>query len=549
MILGAEVMNTTPKFVKARVEIEVETEGEPLVFSEEKVVGMRVTTDVNFTISAEELEALGLKDEHDYKVTTRVYLEDKLADEIVGTFMMETPMPVADKAEFVSVKDDYFVIGDKPWYLAGINYWSTWNPALEKQYYWLGQFDRQNYSQKNVEADLEYAERVGINAFLIRVDFIDIDRSVHGIRDFLIRCKRHNIRLMLSFVKATASKFYSKIAVEDIFGKVFISENPTVFAIDMEWETEDDHIHFPNIQGEFDDEWQAWLERKYGSVEKAEEYYGVKMERGLYGYVKYPEFTNKTAPDIRLFSVDCINEYWSRLIPHIKPYLPNQLITFRHGGMCTNGPAQAAEYIDFTPLETYGLGRFEEDIYNPENEIGAVGFITAGIAAQKYETGGKPVIYAEYGQSVCGIKWLRGVIYDHENRQYYPEKIKFQTTFNRYMCEAIEEGHCAGSSPWWWCGGFRYTELADFGYMMPDGQFNESGREYIEFCKKMKAKAGMPDTREEYVCVTNPFKYNNLGKFEAARTDGVPAFGIAHKEGKKLVVKTEYKVVSEDEAK
>lgn len=538
MTVGAEVTNTTIDFVETRVEIDVETEKDTLHFEAKKLVGVRATADVHFAISAEELESFGLVEHKDYAISTRLFVDGELIDEITSTYMMEYPVPVTDKTKFVSVKDDYFVIGDTPWYLAGINYWSTWNPAIERPQYWLGQFDRVNYSQKNVEDDLKYMDKIGLNCLLVRVDFTDIDRSVHGIRDFLVRCKRHNIRVMLAFVKATASKFYSPKAVEEIFDKIFISGNPTVFAIDIEWETHDDQIHFPSTSEEFDDEWQEWLENKYGSVEKAEEYYGVKMERDLYGYVKYPPFDRKTGADIRRFACDSVNEYWSRLIPHIKPYLPNQLITFRHGGICTDGPGQAIDYIDFVPLEAYMFYGFEKDIEKPENHMGSVGMISCGSLIQKYEAGGKPVIWAEYGYSMCGTKGI-GVEYDHTNRTYLPEKIKFQTIFNDCMCEAMEDAHCAGSAPWWWCGGFRSTEMSDFGYMMPDGLLSLSGRNYVKFCEKMKAKAGMPDTREPYTFEGNVFDFPD-GKYEFIRTACIPEYRKARAEGKRFVIKTKY---------
>ncbi|MBR5460342.1 MAG: hypothetical protein IKV53_05695, partial [Clostridia bacterium] len=288
MRVGAQILNTTIRFVKVRVDIEVGTESEPLHFSTEKLTAIRTIADVNFDISAEQLNSLGLCDGCDYPITTRLYVGDELVDEIHSTYTVENPIPVTDPTQFVSVKDDYFVIGDKPWYLAGINYWSTYNPALEKPYYWLGQFDRSNYSPTTVEADLSYMEEIGLNCVLTRLDITDIDRSIHGMRDFLIRCRRHGIRVMMAVVKATASKFYCPEAVEEVFSKIFIGGNPTVMAIDMEWETHDNQHHFYETAAEFFDEWQAWLEKKYGSVENAEKAYGRPIPRDIYGYTEYP---------------------------------------------------------------------------------------------------------------------------------------------------------------------------------------------------------------------------------------------------------------------
>jgi len=551
MRVGAQILNTTIRFVKVRVDIEIGTEGEPIRFSKEKLTAIRTIADVNFDISKDELSALNLVDGKDYPITTRLYVGDELVDEIDSTYTFERPVPVVDPSQFVSVKDDYFVIGDKPWYLAGINYWSTYNPALEKPYYWLGQFDKSNYSPKTVEEDLSYMEEIGLNCVLTRLDITDIDRSVHGMRDFLIRCKRHGIRVMMAVVKATATKFYCPEAVEEVFSKIFIGGNPTVIAIDMEWETHDNQHHFYETAAEFFDEWQAWLENKYGSVENAEKVYGKPIPRDIYGYTEYPsaarspiqpfnyiDFDRQASIDIHTFVNECINSYWAKLMAHLKPLIPNQMTTFRHGGICTDGPAQAKDYIDFTPLETYGFYGYENNIHDPESRIGGIGIIASGSLIQKYETGGKPVIWAEYGYTVCGTKSL-GVQYDHTNRTYLPERIEKQVLFNRWMIDSIEEAHCAGSAPWWWCGGFRYTEMADFGYMMPDGIFSASGKEYVAFCNKMIAKAGKPDTREPYVHEGNVYDYTK-GKFQFIKEECVPAFRKAHAEGKRLVIKTKY---------
>lgn len=538
MTVGAQVMNTTFAFQKASVTITVDTPNGPLSFTQQKLICPKVITDISFQVTPEQLFADGMPMETDYPITVTLSDENGELDHIHATWCMEDPVPVTDPDQFVATKDDYFTIDGTPWYMAGINYWSTWNPALEKQFYWLGQFDRSNYSPKNVEDDLTYMEKIGINCVLTRMDFTDMDRIVHGVRDFLIRCRRHHMRVWVAFTKATRSKVYCAEAVEELFSRIFVSGNPTVMALDLEWESQDNHHHMLNLAEEFNDEWQDWLIRKYGSIEAAEAHYGYPLPRDEYGFVAYPPFDLKSGTDIRLFAVECIDRYWEPLMQHLRPLLPNQLITFRHGGPCTDGPAQAASFIDLTPLEIYGLLGYEKDIYNPENHINAVGSITSGSMIQKYETGGKPVVWAEYGYTVCGAKWTK-VYYDHENRRYYPEDLRHQRTYNQYMCEAIEEAHCAGSSPWWWCGGFRYTEMADFGYMMPDGQLSESGRDYAQFCQRMCAKAGQPDLREAYVYEGNVFAYPD-GKKDFIKAECVPAFREARAQGKRLVIKTRY---------
>ena len=535
---GAQVLNTSERFVNARIKISVEHINGTLEFEEQRLISPKSISDFTFDIPDEIiLNNIAYKD---YNVKVSLEYNDTQIDSICSEYRIESPVATTDKNEFVSVCDDYFTLGGKPWYLAGINYWSTYNPALEKKYYWLGQFDRANYSQKNVENDLDYIEKIGLNCLMVRVDFTSIDRIIHGLRDFIERCRRHGIKLFIAFVKATSTKFYCSEAVEYIFSKVFIANNPTVMALDIEWESMNQHFLIEDTREEFFDEWHSWLINKYQSIENAEKYYGQSLERDIYGYVKYPPFGKKTSPDILRFTNDCINGYWDKMMLHLKPLIPNQLVTFRHGGHCTSGYSQARDYIDFTALEIYWFDGYEKELDDPEVQLKAMGLCVSGAMAQKYETGGKPVIWAEYGYSVCGIKWLPdGVRYDHENRCYWEEDVRHPTLYNRVMCQLMEDAHCAGSAPWWWCGGFRFTEMADFGYMMPNGVLSESGKEYAEFCARMKTKAGMPDTRETYICEGNVFDYPD-GKAQFIKEYCVPQYVKAHKQGKRFEVITHY---------
>ena len=390
-------------------------------------------------------------------------------------------------------------------------------------------------------------DKLGLNCLLTRVDFTDLTRVRHGLRDFLIRCKNHGLYVWLAFVKATVSKHYCEEAIEELFKLAPIKDNPTVMAIDLEWESANDYFN-PVVSEEFNDEWQGWLERKYGSIGQAEVALEICFNRDRFGYVCVPPMTSKMiARDYRHYVDDSINNSWSQLSKHLRGMIPNQMLTFRSGAAVHRGKAQAAEYIDFSALEIYNLDGYYSgyDIdRDPIDSQRAVGYCVCASLIQQHETNGKPVVWAEYGRSACGIKWHNKLIYDHENQSYTAHEVAEQTAYNDIILSAIRKASCAGSAPWWWCGGFRFTELADFGYVMPDGLLTKSGIRYVEFCNEMKtiysqATDDKRDNELEYRIEGDIDEYIG-GKTEFVKNVCVPAYLDANKSGMKISIQTRY---------
>lgn len=542
---GATVMNTSMDFKRVKCVITAETGGEDIVFESEKLICPQSIATVDIRKTYTELYALGIEWGKEKAVHAELYLDGVTVDRIDAFYSYERPISVDDPDEYVKTKGDIFVLGNKPWYMAGINYWPTYSPSKEKRHYWKGFLDRANYDVMTVENDLSFMEALGLNCIWTRVDFADFDRVVQGLRDLIVRCQKHGIKICLAITKATASKYYNAEALEEILKRVDVASNPTVIAIDVEWESAWDHFDM-KITPEFHDEWTEWLLAKYGNAEKAEKALGVKFEYDENGYItifNIEEYENlKYWADVYAFSEDCVNKYWAKLYPHLKGLFPHQMITFRNGPPYAYGRAQATEFIDFSPLEVYRF-RGVENYDDPENRDNCVGLCVVATLMQKYETGSKPVVWAEYGRSACGIKWHKTLFYDHKNRSYLPDEVKKQTLYNQYVQEAAAETHCAGTAPWWWCGGFRWTETADFGYVTPAGTLTESGRSYVKFCREMKSKIENDerDSREELVAEAHILSYRK-GKDTYAKTDGIAAYKRAKREGKRLTVKTVYDV-------
>ena len=521
--LGAEIMNTSVRFREVSLRITV---GEKL-FERELLLSPR---------SMKSVDLAELPEAPDGEVVCELIESGRVADSITSRISLEKPVPVNDPEKFVRVEGDHFTLSGRRWYMAGINYWSTYSPAREKSDYWRGQFDLSNYDPAVIEGDLAYAAELGLNCLLTRVDFTDLDLVIHGLRDFLWRCEKHGLKVWLAF-RGYCSRFYDERAVERLFSLVHIKNNPTVMALDLEWESAND-LQNGIIRADFTDEWENWLIHNYGSIDKAEERLGI-LGKDRFGYTNFPAARNtlEVAKALRHFNADLIDSAWARLTPHLRKFIPNQLLSFRCGSACPDMRAQAAGFIDFSALETYDVPCYG-DLSNPENARKAAARIVCGTKIEQYENGGKPVVWAEYGRSVCGTKWAKKLIYDHENQKYLKSEIEAQLLNNSTMESAMLEANVAGSAPWWWCGGFRFTEMADFGYLTPDGLMNESGRNYIEFCRKMKTHV---DERPVEVVRGNVDK--SMTKEFFMRDICVPAAIKAIDDGRQIAVVTEYEEI------
>ena len=539
--IGAEILNTTDRYAQVECVVTAETSGNAIILKKSLLAPPFYTTRISkaFDFGA-------LRDQIDfgvdYTVCAQLYLEGQKIDELKTVYSFEKPIPVHDASCYVRAEGSRFVLNGEPWYMAGINYWPTHYQAKEKTDYWKGYLDKCNYNPQNIEDDLAFIEEIGINSIMLRLDITGLDRVKHGIRDLLVRCRRHNIRMGISIAKATNSHFYCKEAVDEIFYQVFLANNPTVMLFDLEWESVGDLHGNKQCRAEFNDEWSAFLKREYGSIDNAEKILEVTFPRDIYGYAELLDIDKHniaSAKAHRKFAYENDVNAWKQLSEHLRPRIPYQMASARIAHAYT--VHRFNPYYDLALPETYGLGFIHYDT-DPMDYRKHIGFCVCSDQIFRNESGNKPVVWAEYGCSTCGLAWLgyEPFAYDHDNQEYLPEKINRQIVFNRMMMEAIEESGCAGSAPWCWNGGLRYTEMSDVGYMYADGVFSESGAEYVEFCRRMKAKVLQPipiDERPVYVVEGDPDNYIG-SKNEFIRKVCLPAYMEAREKGMRLEIRS-----------
>ncbi|MDF2835575.1 MAG: Endo-beta-mannanase [Paenibacillus sp.] len=532
---GARILNASPFFRKVDLAIRIRS-GEKLLFEWTTTVlcAPRHITDASFDMPEEQVEALRSASEGDLTVETELGVGGDRIDFIRQDIsFVQAARPHAD--EFVTVREGQFYLKGQTWHPAGINYWPSYYPSAEIADYWCGFLDKTNYDPVVVEQDLAYMELMGINCLFTRLDGYNLERVRAGMSDFLVRCERHGMKVSLSVTNITCPAYYSPEAFRELAVSLGLTDNPALFCYDIAWEAGEDFMR-PWIRDELMSEWMEWLIERYGSVERAESDWGRSASRSEDGLPMPPTDAqidgNEDADRImvaayRRFQDDYVSGLWNRAVRDIRSVDPNHLITYRFGSFNTANIAFTAtnKHSDFLCPEGYGI-ESDEDGYNMACFMNAY---------MHHSSGGKPIVWSEYGRSLCGYKWSGGLIWNHKEFAYYQEEIDKQTETADMFHRMMLASGVQGSAPWWWCGGFRLSEMADFGYIGPEGLLRPCGQAYVAFLQQLK-KQGARREPDRFLDI-NRDAYTG-GDYAICSTIGREAWGMADREGGYLGVKT-----------
>lgn len=357
--------------------------------------------------------------------------------------------------------------------------------------------------------------------------------GINCLLDFLYRADRHGIKASISFPAATSPINFSLPALRDLVHRARIAENPAVFAYDIMWEPGN---YMFNEEGRktWDPFWEEWLIERYGSIERAEQDFGMPVCRDEQGNVVSPP-TNEFSEDgpwrirmaaYRRFMDDLMSRLWRDACQRIRLADPNHLISFRQGNTLPHDFALTAtnKHIDFICPEGYSI-QDNPDGYN------AACFITRFV---DHTTAGKPCIWFEFGISVNGTVW--DTLHMDRERQLPPEeKIRAQGSYHSMYYRMVEETMINGTFPWWWPGGYRCDEKSDFGIINPDGTLRPSAELIVRYAPIIRKERKRPEPDE---WVTLDRDANSGGYWYLSFHDGREAYQQARERGHWLGVRS-----------
>jgi hypothetical protein len=391
-----------------------------------------------------------------FRVTAELVRDGKVIDRLAHDVSIWRPNP---KPSFITTRDGDFWLNGKKWYAHGVNYMPSSGIGIEDGEYFEYWLNPRSYDPDIIERDLTDCEAIGFNS----VSVFQYHRSLSSgnLLDLLVRCRNHHLKVNLSLRPGTPMDFPWDL-VKEMIEQGRLAENDDIFAYDLAWE--------PNWRGhtdrqKYDADWLAWVNRTYGSVDKAEKIWGVPIPRREDGTITNPTddqmkaegVWSKMVRDYHRFLNDITHERYGRARELVRGIDPNHSVSFRMSmaGDPTHGPAWPC--YDFKGL----VGAV--DIMEPEGygRIGdwervKPGWWTAAYA--RCVAPDTPVVWAEFGYSACA----RSI------QQATPEKLAFAKTFyNDFYTMAYRSG-ANGTFCWWFPGGYRWNERSDFGILNPD---------------------------------------------------------------------------------
>ncbi|OIO00361.1 hypothetical protein COY52_04360 [Candidatus Desantisbacteria bacterium CG_4_10_14_0_8_um_filter_48_22] len=394
-----------------------------------------------------------------YVVRTELLRDGKVIDVItheMGVLSDKKPAP----DDFVTVKDGNFWLNGKKWYPVAINFWPLYISGTEPGEYHLGWIDPAYYEPAELEKDLERANALGMTMLSVQMGG---KGNARNLMDFLRRCEKHGIKVN-GFLNGASPIDFNEKTVREFMEAGKLKDNPAVFAYDIIWEPGNSMF---NADGRkrWAKDWQAWINERYGSLDNAEADWGFTIQKD--GAKALPPTDQQMSQDgewrvmtaaYRRFMDDLMSRKWNDAHRRIKKYDPNHLISFRQGNTLPHDFALTAccKHIDFICPEGYSISN-SDDGYN------AAGFITRYV---NFTTRGKPIYWAEFGQSV----------WDGSRMEPSLSAMKSQAEYHDRFYRMVLEAYAVGTAPWWWPGGYRVDEKSDYGIINPDGTFRPSAQ-------------------------------------------------------------------------
>jgi len=403
------------------------------------------------------------------------------------------PSSYTSGSDGASRRGPRFAYQGRPLFPLGLNYQplstsgklpTEWNP------YWLnpGVFD-----PVLINRDLNLLQEAGIN--IVSIQYTE-ENQAPQLRYFIEEAQKRRIWVHL-FIPHLNPIHPDLNAAKKLFDTAGLAQKHSIFALDIAWEP---HLGTYADRCVLDPQWRAWLIEQYGSFDHAEQVLKTSLWRNE-GIITGPpdkeliydgEYRKRVAV-YRRFVDDFISRRYGWIIRSLRRWGCPQMVSARTGYGGTGNawgnpffaldPASGAVHLDFISPEGWGLK-------GPHEKFMEAGFITAycrGIS------GGKPVLWAEFGNSVGSNP--RNIDLENQARVY------------SNMFEMILKSRASGALGWWYPGGYRVDEQSDMGVVNPDGSWRPVGKIYRGIHRQIRKADKNPE----------PWRAREIDRFADAR--------------------------------
>lgn len=424
--------------------------------------------------------------------------------------------------DFVQAHGGQFTYRGRPFFANGVNYFPryiTGTEPREFQHSWLGPG---RYDPEIIERDLGVLQALRVN--VVSIQYL---RPGDGpqLVDFLERCRLHHIFVNIFFEGANPLSPNLDL-VKKMVSTPGLKDNPQVFAYDLAWEP---NLGRQDQRRRFDSQWTEWVEEQYGSLARAQNDWGFSSGSPAAGVLSSPTDDQlitdgpwqKMVAAYRRFVDDMVSRGYGQITRLIRSLDPNHMLGARTGYGGTGQMAIAAAM----PLDL-ASGAAHLDFISPEG-YGIVGeldnYLAGGFTTEyaRFVSGGKPVFWAEYGQSV----WP-----DTDD----PDTLARQALHFERSYDLFTRSHANGSAAWWFPSGLRVDENSDYGIVRQDGQPRPAGQVIQHWSGKADKALALPAADGAIVIDRDRFVSGYAGVWAEARDNYLAGL----KKGRRLVCKT-----------
>ena len=232
-------------------------------------------------------------------------------------------------------------------------------------------------------------------------------------------------------------------------------------------------------------QWNAWLEKKYGAVEKVAAAWGTTNQL-QFGKIPVPEprqaLRDRELLDFQSFRADLADEWTRRQVAAIKSADPAALTTvgllqssvpaLPWGGMGDTGfrPERQAKLLDFLEIHFYPLARGVYEYKSEDDELANLAYLESIL--REVARPGKPVVLAEFG-------WYGGAAKPTFDKGVHPLGTEAQQA--KYLRRVVETsaGFVVGWLNWGFYDSPGATDCSELtGLLRVDGTAKEWGKTF-----------------------------------------------------------------------
>ncbi len=410
----------------------------------------------------------------DYTVSTSLVMANQEVDRVDSKLRVFDPTVTYQPDQRIVVASGvYSTVAGRQVFLQGVNYWPRYTVALETGRFNQAWLEPQNYDPDIIEADLTLLSSLNFNMVSI---LYQASSEARSLLDFLDRCRRHGIWADLgvpAFGGAPALLLYhGQLAgfnptVASILQAAFLSGNDRVFQYNFLGEP---YLGLHNDRMSIDSSWRAWITEQYGSGANAENAWGFTAPRDALGQISNPldsQVQNDGSWRVmvaayRRFIDDFLSRAFGAVARQIRNASPGPLLSYRNGGSAALNPDSTLMGEGLTMMQQmnydFGTAAAHFDVVSPHAYFIPIpwpdgrGF-GVETAYARYRSGGKPVLWSEYGINVGAL----GL------------GVAAQGTICDSVMRLANEDGSGGAEVWWMPGGVRPDDGSDFGILNPDG--------------------------------------------------------------------------------